>query len=54
MWWLVVLSFLAMIFCMLREANKRDIDYIVPVHEIEAIENAYYERLRTARAGDGL
>lgn len=53
-WWLVVASFLVMIFFVIREANKRDIDYIVPVHEIEKIENAYYKRLRTAHAGDGL
>lgn len=53
-WWLVIASFLVMIFFVIREANKRDIDYVVPVHEIEVIENAYYERLRTAHAGDGL
>ena len=53
-WWLVIASFLVMIFFVIREANKRDIDYVVPVHEIEEIENAYYKRLRTAHAGDGL
>ncbi|MGP5211856.1 MULTISPECIES: cytochrome o ubiquinol oxidase subunit I [Psychrobacter] len=53
-WWLVIASFLVMVFFVIREANKRDIDYVVPVHEIEVTENAYYERLRTAHAGDGL
>lgn len=53
-WWLVIASFLVIIFFIIREANKRDIDYVVPVHEIEEIENAYYKRLRTAHAGDGL
>ncbi|MGM8900124.1 hypothetical protein ACS8FC_16045, partial [Psychrobacter sp. 1Y4] len=53
-WWLVIASFLAIIFFVIREANKRDIDYIVPVDEIEKSENAYYKRLRTAHAGDGL
>ena len=53
-WWLVIASFLVMIFFVIREANKRDIDYIVPVEDIEKIENAYYKRLRTVHAGDGL
>ena len=51
-WWMVILSLFATVVVLIREANKREIDYIVPVHEVEKIQSAYYARLRTDHAGD--
>ncbi|AVG14621.1 cytochrome o ubiquinol oxidase subunit I [Chromobacterium vaccinii] len=44
-WWLAVVGLVGIVGCMLARAYDNDLDYYVPVDEVEAIERARFEKL---------
>ncbi|GAA0344857.1 cytochrome o ubiquinol oxidase subunit I [Morganella psychrotolerans] len=49
-WWLAIVGFAGMIVTWIVKSFDEDVDYYVPVAEVEKIENAHYEQLSKAGA----
>ena len=47
-WWLAIVGFAGMIVTWIAKSFDEDVDYYVPVAEVEKIENAHYEQLSKA------
>ena len=47
-WWLAIVGFAGMIVTWIVKSFDEDVDYYVPVAEVEKIENAHYEQLSKA------
>ena len=49
-WWMAIVGLVGMIASFVARAYSRDIDYYVPAKQVEAIENAHYERKQQQQA----
>jgi cytochrome o ubiquinol oxidase subunit 1 len=47
-WWLVIVSALALVFTIIARASDDDIHYVIPAAEVERIENERYQQLDKA------
>ena len=47
-WWLVIVSALALVFTIIARASDDDIHYVIPAAEVERIENERYQQLDEA------
>jgi cytochrome o ubiquinol oxidase subunit 1 len=47
-WWLVIVSALAVVFTIIARASDDDIHYVIPAAEVERIENERYQQLDEA------
>lgn len=47
-WWLAVVSFVGMIVTWIAKSFDQDVDYYVPVDQIETIENKHFKELSQA------
>lgn len=47
-WWLVIISALALVFTIIARASDDDIHYVIPAAEVERIENKRYQQLDEA------
>ncbi|WAS99950.1 cytochrome o ubiquinol oxidase subunit I [Rouxiella chamberiensis] len=48
MWWLVIVGFLGVVITWIWKSFDEDVDYYVPVAEVERIENEHYENISKA------
>ncbi len=48
MWWLVIVSFIGVVVTWIAKSFDEDVDYYVPVEEVERIENQHYEQISKA------